>query len=558
MNDPSHSWKFWVFRSLIIFTIAMGVTLQCVSVSKQMGRLANVPNYDDCTYMLSASLLDAKWKQGDLLGAFHTLKHSPYSVGLAAAAFAILGNQDSAPYHANIVVVVAYLAALTWLLRGVPFFPWLVSLLILVNLPIVKMGVVEFRPDIFWAVCTGFGAIYVLVSPELLKNRGEALFSGLIFTAAYLAKPTTFALTTIVLFASFGGRFMHAWFFQHVQKINLSDIWRSTAIVGSALVILAGWYYVCFGDYIWHYFYDNSFGVNQSIWSFKGNWIDSITYYLKGSAAKSSMGTLGALIFLLTVALSNWKLATASAMEITRFVLLCGICFLIYAINTLGMKSQFLGASMYMLIIFIGADLLNCFYLRYRDVLRAKQAMTGSLVVLAFATALFFREWPPYSDWSEKSGKAAPYFREATLDFVKVLRSMNPRPKTILFTQSGPVIPETVGIQMLRHRENLINYQSASFVHTIDDFRQMQKTADMIVVPAMDTNGMTRHLPIQMIIPDILKDLASDPEFHLYQTIFLTEGGSIYIYVRPAPTSAPFVGSRSGFISSFPSPLVLR
>lgn len=530
-------WTRWILRCLILFGIALGFTVHCVSVSEKIGRLSSVPNYDDCVYMLAAKIRSFEWQQGGLRAVvrnalYEYTVHSPYSESLAMVAFAILGDHDRAPYQANIVVILAYLGILAWLLREIPLLPWLASLFVFLSFPIAKMGVVEFRPDIFWAIWVGFGAIYALTSPGLLNGKKESFIAGAIFAAAYLAKPSTFALTTVVLFASCGGRLFHAWLFRRESKVIWTNVLRSMAISSGTLVLLAGWYYLFFGAVIWDYFYRNSFGANKTIWCFHGSWIESMLFYINGAGASNSVGSLGLLVALFALALLVWRLWTAPSIEKVRCLLLGGIGLFIYIVNTAGgMKSQFVGTPLYMLAIFTTAYLLNCFALQYRTLTPTIGALTNCLLVFVLAAVLFFQSWPSYSDWSKSYPTLRYTFREATDGLTNILSSMESPPKSILFIQSGPVVPEDIKIWMLRHNKNL-QIVSASFCRTIADFRDVQKGADMIVAPHPDTKGMMLKLPVTPIISNILEAMASDPEFYLYQTLYISDGGRIYVYVR--------------------------
>ena len=60
----------------------------------------------------------------------------------------------------------------------------------------------------------------------------------------------------------------------------------------------------------------------------------------------------------------------------------------------------------------------------------------------------------------------------------------------------------------------------------------MQKESEMIVIPDISAKGTTPHLPIGALMPDILKELTSDPEFSLYHTIRATDGSLVYVYMR--------------------------
>src|SRR5262245_16574670 len=117
------------FRGLIILLLAIGFTAFSVHTSMQKGRLSNIPNYDDVTYFASATDLVQSVRQDGWRGlaAFMSRDslHSPYSISLAALAYAIGGYHDVAPYAANGVLIVVYLSCIAYFFRSCRLLPFL-------------------------------------------------------------------------------------------------------------------------------------------------------------------------------------------------------------------------------------------------------------------------------------------------------------------------------------------------------------------------------------------------------------------------------------------------
>ena len=337
-------------------------------------------------------------------------------------------------------------------------------------------------------------------------------------------------MTTLVLLSSLGGRLFYAWVANEEKKVVIKKIFRSVGVIGVVLFSLAGWYYLLWGTHVWGYFYQNTFGLNKSFWSLKGNWVDWMTYYFNGRTLESNFGRLGVIISFAMAGFCIWKCIIGSWLDKLHCFLLASLGVLIYGMLAVAnVKHALIGAPVYMFIIFTAAYFLNDFYLRSSSL--SKRFATISIIVFALITALFFQTWPYHSNWSERKPIVRHTFREATYSFIDVLQSIKPFPKSILYVHAGPVLSDVVQIAMLRNHQNPAVHCS-SFCRNMDEFYGMQKSNEVIVVPDSNAKGMPPQFPIISFLPDIVKSLDSDPEFSLFHTIRTTDGSLIYVYIR--------------------------
>ena len=192
-------------RLLIIVLFTAIFTQLCVQESKVNGRLSSSPNYDDCTYCLEGAILLKDVKEEGVHGFFEYLNepgpngfHSPYSIILAAVSYALFGPYETSPYYGDALLVIIYLACLGWIFRSLPTPAWMLALALFLTPPFITMGVVEFRPDIAWAVSIGFGVVFTVTSEEVFQNPRRAALAGLFLALALVIKPSTFVMTLLL------------------------------------------------------------------------------------------------------------------------------------------------------------------------------------------------------------------------------------------------------------------------------------------------------------------------------------------------------------------------
>ena len=178
--------------------------------SLRFGRLAMDPVFDDVGYLLDGlqrlNVLDTAGFHALCNSFVQSPPHSPWSTLLAFLAFALIGVHDWAPYILN-GFLVFFLLLLAWDLVGLKN-DWaraaILSVVLLLQLPF--QAVLEFRPDFAVALFTATFAL-LLIKMACYGDDGSTQLRnhfcvGLLADLAYLAKPTFFPHTTVILFAA--------------------------------------------------------------------------------------------------------------------------------------------------------------------------------------------------------------------------------------------------------------------------------------------------------------------------------------------------------------------
>jgi len=520
---------------LIVVLTAVFVSL-CVQQSRIKGRLCSVPNYDDVVYLYQGALLQKTVANEGINGFLRFLRetdlHSPFSIFLAAVSFAILGIRDDAPYIANLIVVVGYLAGLTWFFRKLKFFDWLLCAVMFLTLPFMTIGVVEFRPDIAWAVMAGFGVVWFVTEPAVFSNYSKAALSGMFLGLALTIKPTTFAMTVLLYSGAIISRAVIGYStLRESQSPGTIRIIKGAIIVLIVACLFAGPYWLRYGREVWEYFYINSFGVNKAVWSLDMGLFDSITYYITGAGGVSNLGRSGAILFLFTLLCASLAFVRFRQIRLNMvflMLILLGAC----AVNSVAsMKQPFLGGGFYGVLIFSSAYLIALVYgandlgIRARVILR---------IVLCFfcAASIISYAWPDCSDYFKTRMDSLANLKGSNEFLVRNLKeSGSGIPKSILFTQAGPIIMEGVGLSMLRDNLNP-TMRWGAFIRNAEGFRWTYPNFDWVLLQDPGMKGSSPNMPSEAILPEFQAVIAADPNYKVHAEYIDADGKRIVIYSR--------------------------
>ncbi len=520
--------------ALIVVILGAAFTAWCVDASFNRGNLSSIPNYDDVTYFLSATkVLEAFRSSGfhgvaDVIHQRAAVLHSPYSTMLAAAAFATLGYNDSSPYIFNFLAILLYLFFLCHILRDLPLTMRCAMMVFFLTLPFATMAVVEFRPDLCWATLVGFCAVFGVSSRAYFDDWRQPAIHALLFALSLLVKPSIFAMTIVV----FGLSVCYQMAMALIDRRELS--WRVIAKFASIYMIvsfvIAGPYFIFFGVDIWDYFLKNLFGSNKEIWAYQGDWLHQAGYYLAGGAAASNLGYSGwiAGCFFLTGTVAAIVRRDAAGMKLAGG--LWGIVIPVYLINSLvDMKSPFVGAAFYSILIFASACLWNnavsAFLLRHPQ---SKRIWTAGMIALAVFSMMLY-QWPQHSGrMASPLGRDFKYVGERVISAISGL----PLPKNpmIVFTQSGPVICENIEMWFAMHNIP-ISIINMSCFHDLA-FERVVSGADLIFLQDPGMMGAFLRLPFESLQAQLRRMVSADSRFKLIKTIKALDGKYIYIYVN--------------------------
>jgi hypothetical protein len=211
---------------------------------------------------------------------------------LAILSFALMGVHDWAPYALNSILVFVFLCV-AWDLvgQGSPLAgAAIISIILLLQLPF--QAVLEFRPDFAAALFTAAFSLLILkmgcyeIEAEIRNHFLVGLLAGL----AYLAKPSFFPHTAIMLFSSI-------LIAEICRGLRAPAHFEGRRIVRRFAAVLAGAFLVagCYFVLTWRteldYFLANTGGgKDAAIWKVKGGFWASLMGRLQGYSIDLTLG----------------------------------------------------------------------------------------------------------------------------------------------------------------------------------------------------------------------------------------------------------------------------
>lgn len=522
-------------RILVILLLAILFTLLCVNESKKIGRLASSPNYDDVVYFHDGAILVHSLKSEGLSGFWSFLNqrglHSPYSVFLAAASFALFGFDYSSPYLASGIVAFTYLLCIGWFLRKLPLLTWIAALILFLTLPFITMGIVEFRPDIAWAVVTGFGVVFIVTENVIFRNSRHAAIAALFFALSLTIKPSTFVMTLLLYTGATTSRII-ADVWANRNQSQPRRTFAGVAVFIAVLLIVAGPYWLRFGKDAVSYFMENSFGINKAVWVYQGSLSEFLLFYVTGDGARSNIAISGSVLSLLSFGCMVFLALKKLELRWKLFVLISLILGALFVNTVAQMKSPFLGGGIYGVWLFTCAYLIAttyaCFTLnelkwfnRGRDII---------IIVTALICICFYR-WPAYSNWGTDMKRCENY-RNANEFIIEALEKnrLSP-PKSIIFIQAGPVVMESAGIWFPKNGLKSV-VSSGAFIRSEVEFRKTYPTQQWIVIQEEGVMGGSPNMPSEKMLPKFLEILKSDKSYVPIKEYAALDGKRVWIYAR--------------------------
>ncbi len=547
-------------RAVVVLVMAAVFTAVGVGMSERQGRLAAVPNYDDAVYFLSATRLIESGRAEGASGVVEELRseglHSPWSVGVAVAAFLTTGYADWGPYAFNFLVVVAFLAALSWMWRELEWWEWGSGMVFFLAMPFATLAVVEFRPDLMWAVAVGFCGVFGLVVPGYLERMGPRVAHAVLCAVALWVKPSTFAMTLIVFGYSVGMRVV----LESVmaRRIDWREVWRTGWVQAGVIAGLTAIYAVPFGAGTWNYFWTNSFGANEAIWRAPVSVAEKWLYYGVGFGAANNLGWAGLLLLgvigmaVVMTRAEHRRLGslgadcTGSAVQPEgrdererasqpqsrrgisglRWSMLGGLLVLTYGLSSgFGMKSPFLGGAFVGCFLFVGAYGFSIFDFRFSIAWRRRWIAVGVAVL-----AVLMWRWPHYA-WAQ-AGESGRNFSKVERQVIDVLEELPLRNRVrLLFSQSGPLMRENVEMWLLRngHETSAVK---GGFLPSVERFEQKRRRADVVFVQDPGMQDSFENLPAERVMDGFLESMRGAEDFERRGEAEGADGKRVYVYVR--------------------------
>jgi len=527
----------WLSRGFALILLTSIFTVLCVSESRHNGRLASAPNYDDCVYFFDGALLLKEIKNSGFSGISTFLDqrglHSPYSVFMAAASFAFFGPHETSPYYGDGLVVLLYLGGLGWILRRLSTPSWILALGLFLTPPFITMGVVEFRPDIAWAVMTGFGVVWIVTPDRLFRRPGAAALAGVFAALAFLIKPSTFVMTTLLFLGAVLSRPLGVLISRKGPGSPVSALPGAAAFLG-ALLVVAGPYWWRYGNDAWAYFWENSFGANKQIWAYQGSLSESLLFYITGEATRSNVAISGQIIGILALACAVYLVLCRPELRWRIFVLFASLAGALLVNTVAQMKSPFLGGGIYGVWLFGSAFLMAETYRTLFDDSRASRAGRGWSVALLGAcliAGLLGYRWPDYSNWGKDRVRCDNY--RAANDHMRDLldRHMDSPPKSILFTQAEPIVMEDAGLWFAFHNLSA-RFGSVALNRTEKEFIDSYPSYDWLVMQEPGVMGFSENMPSEALLPRFLEIVKADPHYRAISEFTSMNGKKVWIFER--------------------------
>ena len=589
-RDSAFPWR----RLLFWASVAAVFTTVQIQQSLHQGRLALPVIYDDISYFE-----DAQWRLLDVYegGAargiadyLHAPPHSLVSTLLAVGGFALFGFHDWVPAAMNGVIVLWVLLFLDYRGRDLPM-AWLLPIaLYALTWPIMGHAVIEFRPDILCAVASVSAAMLVVGGPWTDARPRRHYLAGCCAGLALLAKPTISPVTILfVLSALTAGTWTDVRL--HRTRPCWTSIRRSWLRFLGTAALIAGPHYVVAGRHIWHWIYDNAFGMNAHLWQHRGGAGAQLAYYLTGSGGSVMMGSwlyawaaialgAGLLAWSRRDDVAAWRASATAAVGLVAFAL----------VSIPPMKSPFFGVLL--IAMFLGTSAEMLMYVsracRSTSSVRLKQTVIVGLAGFAGVGLLGFRFPWSYSAplGIVPTARQIQSFHQAIERIVSIVQNDPRRPLDVFFTGSSDYMnadtvtyyiykqrgrsgsatnldagPRLVPVFLGKygdhfHAEGVAHYRykhsgraiSVSDLHILDNlewFATAVRTADYVIAPSADYDGLIPWLPSTRIQGQVRNLIAGDPSLRLVAHLENTLGrGSLDIFRRNAPSdgSGPVAG----------------
>jgi len=521
-----------LLASLLLIAAFLLTALQ-LNVSREVGRLSSVSNYDDVVYLNKASTVYFLAKTEGIGPAskwlFTQNLHAPFPVFNGVLGFALFGFSLDRVYYALTLVVFTFLAFVAVVARKLP--PLLLGSVVLIALalPFASLCALEFRPDLMWTtVLTGSSVLFLCAGRPFEGWKRSALF-GLALGFALLIKPSTFAMTLLVM----SGSWLLA---AAIALLTKAAGWKQiaqglfwTIVVAFAL---SGWYWLQHAREIFDYFFVNSFGDHKDVWVFHGSMKKRLGYYMQGVPLGSNIGAFFApfLVIYIVGCLNDLIRGAHLAERLRGGSLLWMLIALIGVNGFFSMKSPFLGGSFYGFLIFGSlwylSRLLMVCSKRWLASLPIQAA--AACVILLFSLAC--HNYPPASRLHTRSAANQTSTNKGILQ--DLLAKTEGKTNSILFTQGKPIVPEYLEIEF-RSRGKCLQWLTAFMERTVEAAVAMDQKARFVVLQDQHITGASSDsMPGEKLQPALMKYYSNNPEWRLASEYPMPDGKKVYLFER--------------------------
>ncbi len=536
IDRPRTRWAMRLLGWLALAALALLFTTANWFSSLKVGPLSMTPAYDDVVYLNKASIAHHLAREQGPLAMVRYLGteylHAPFPVLLALGGFAVLGPDLARVYFALALVVFTWLALVAWLARALP--PGLRAAVVLgsLTLPFVATAAQQFRPDPMWTIVLSAAGVFFLAAERPFAGRRPAVLYGLALGLALLTKPSTFAMTFLVM----GGCWLLAAGAALVtRRADARALGVSLAWTAAVAVLVCGWYVGPNARPIFDYFYQNSFGENRDVWGYKFGLWKQWTYYFQGPALASNLGGLVfPLLFAYLVGAGRdlWR-------GETLFVRIRGGAFLwmlgglILVNSAFGMKSPYLGGSLYGFLMF-GALWQITRFLGW-GITAGWWASRPRQIVAALGFCAVMLGGMSYPEVCVVNRFTAAPVTAINRGVFRDLARNAQAGQTLLAVQSGPVVHEYLAMA-LRAKKRPIEIRSGAFFSDLDRLKRVARKTDFVLLQDPGTLGRPgAEMPSEALLPSALTFFQGSPDWQLVNQYPDQRGKFVYLYRNLSP-----------------------
>ncbi len=515
-------------------------TLVQVRHSLHGGRLAMPPTYDDVAFLRDGQIrLQAFFDRGPAAAAadvVRTAPHSPWSSGLAAAAFLVFGMHEWAPAAANGLLVLGVLLWLRHRGRRVPR-PWLLAAgAILLTWPLLGQAVENFRPDVACGLVTAALAVAIVREPWADAGPRRHYLAGLAFALALLIKPTISPVTSLIVVAA-------------LAAATLTDLvrerprpgWRKVAAAWTRCLgtgaALAAPYYSVAAAHLAPYMYRNTFGELKDVWSPRLSGSEQALYYLSGAGGRLMLASWLGLWLALAAAAGLAVLLRRDRSAFARVPAVAAVIAVSYAAVTLpAHKNPFLGVVLPCLLLVTAIEMMV--YLAadrpaaggWRRVRTAGRLVLAALLLAGVATY----RWPyQLTEGGPPPAHEVRAHRQLLETVYRDLRHVGGEKTRVFFTQISAFLNPSV-LEYRAGRDRLRGFVSRDLQLSREplELEREMALADHVIAFSPGNRNAMEWLPGAETQRSILERLGADPEFVLAGIYGTPNGGEVYLFTR--------------------------
>ena len=521
-----------VVNAKIAFVITIIFVAFQIQMSIRDGTLGLPPTYDDVGYFVDAANRVGEFLRGGLAemtkGYFSSPPHAPGSTLLAALGFLLFGMAPISAALANSIPLFFLTLAILQLCDRLPLGVAVITVTSLLLIPIFGLAIVEFRPDMWSAIFTVVGTLFIIFG-NTYPYRNWAILAGIAFATALLMKPT-FSPMVVMLF---GTAIVLRWIPLTRQSENWMQAAKSVGLIVGIPLILAGLHYMLALPELVEYYRWHVFGAASSVWQPNLTVLSQLLYYVSGPGGRPTIG-LWLLPCAATLAIPFWLWRYRRWSALRAAISLVFLGSLAYVIVTIpGMKSPFVG-MVFPAYLVSGVVISVVFVLRELCTRGAQRmAVTFSVVLLLFAVGTYRSPWIALHGSGVPLGFAADRFE--VLDRVTHALSQQPGlgQEKVLFTQIAQYLnPDTLTFRLQQANEPVPEFLSNYLSDDIKSYAQFFERATYVVAMTPANSLVLSWLPGAKIADKVFEQIVPSG-FELISEIPESGGtGQVQIYRR--------------------------